>query len=59
MRDYFAAADALKAEPYVGKMAAVGASYGGYSVFYLAGIHQKRFDAFIAHAVSSMWSICI
>lgn len=50
MRDYFAAADALKAEPYVGKMAAVGASYGGYSVFYLAGIHQKRFDAFIAHA---------
>lgn len=50
MRDYFSAADELKKEPYVGKMAAVGASYGGYSVFYLAGIHQKRFDAFIAHA---------
>ena len=37
-------------EPYVGKMAAVGASYGGYSVYYLAGVHQKRFSAFIAHA---------
>ena len=50
MRDYLAAADALKAEPYIGKMAAVGASYGGYSIYYLAGIHQKRFSAFIAHA---------
>ncbi|MFA7034661.1 MAG: prolyl oligopeptidase family serine peptidase, partial [Bacteroidales bacterium] len=50
MKDYFSAADALKAEPYVGKMAAVGASYGGYSVYYLAGIHQGRFSAFIAHA---------
>lgn len=50
MRDYFSAADNLKAEPYVGKMAAVGASYGGYSVYYLAGIHQGRFSAFIAHA---------
>lgn len=50
MKDYFAAADALKAEKYVGKMAAVGASYGGYSVYYLAGIHKGRFSAFIAHA---------
>jgi len=50
MKDYFSAADELKAEPFVGKMAAVGASYGGYSVYYLAGIHQKRFSAFIAHA---------
>ena len=50
MRDYLAAADALKAEPYVGKMGAVGASYGGFSVYWLAGHHQKRFDAFIAHA---------
>ncbi|MBR0500737.1 MAG: S9 family peptidase [Bacteroidales bacterium] len=50
MKDYFAAADALKAEPYVGKMAAAGASYGGYSVYYLAGIHNGRFSAFIAHA---------
>ncbi|MBQ0025080.1 MAG: S9 family peptidase [Bacteroidales bacterium] len=50
MLDYLSAADAMKAEPYVGKMAAVGASYGGYSVYYLAGIHQNRFSAFIAHA---------
>ena len=49
MQDYFTAADALKAEPYVGKMAAIGASYGGYSVYNLAGIHQGRFSAFIAH----------
>ncbi|MBP5505701.1 MAG: S9 family peptidase [Bacteroidales bacterium] len=49
MQDYFTAADALLAEPYVGKMAAIGASYGGYSVYNLAGIHQKRFSAFIAH----------
>ena len=50
MKDYFSAADALKAEPYVSKMAAAGASYGGYSVYYLAGIHQGRFSAFVAHA---------
>ena len=49
MQDYFTAADALLAEPYVGKMAAIGASYGGYSVYNLAGIHQKRFSAFVAH----------
>ena len=49
MQDYFTAADALLAEPYVGKMAAIGASYGGYSVYYLAGTHQKRFSAFVAH----------
>ena len=50
MQDYLRAADVMLAEPYVGKMAAVGASYGGYSVYYLAGIHQGRFSAFIAHA---------
>lgn len=50
MRDYFSAADALKAEPYVGKMGAIGASYGGFSIYWLAGHHNKRFDAFIAHA---------
>jgi dipeptidyl aminopeptidase/acylaminoacyl peptidase len=31
------------------RMGAVGASYGGYSIFYLAGVHQGRFKAFIAH----------
>lgn len=50
MQDYLAAAKALKSEPYVGKMAACGASYGGYSVYNLCGIHGDVFDAFIAHA---------
>ena len=50
MQDYLAAAKELKAEPYVGKMAACGASYGGYSVYYLCGTHEDTFDAFIAHA---------
>ena len=50
MQDYLAAARELKAEPFVGKMAACGASYGGYSVYYLCGTHEDTFDAFIAHA---------
>ena len=50
MQDYLAAAKDVKAEPFVGKMAACGASYGGYSVYYLCGTHGDVFDAFIAHA---------
>lgn len=51
IEDYKSAARALKAEPYVGKMAACGASYGGYSVYYLAGHNEDElFDCFIAHA---------
>ena len=50
MQDYLAAAREIKAEPYVGKMAACGASYGGYSVYNLCGVHEGMFDAFIAHA---------
>ena len=52
IRDYLSAVDELKKEPYVDadRLGCVGASYGGYSVFYLAGVHQKRFKAFIAHA---------
>ena len=50
MQDYLCAARELKKEPYVGKMAACGASYGGYSVYYLCGTHEDTFDAFIAHA---------
>ncbi len=50
MQDYLAAAREIKSEPYVGKMAACGASYGGYSVYYLCGTHDNTFDAFIAHA---------
>ena len=50
MQDYLSAARMIKAEPYVGKLAACGASYGGYSVYYLAGIHGDTYDCFIAHA---------
>ena len=50
IQDYLCAAREIKAEPYVDKMAACGASYGGYSVFYLCGTHENTFDAFIAHA---------
>jgi dipeptidyl aminopeptidase/acylaminoacyl peptidase len=51
IRDYLSATDALKTEPYVDetRLGAVGASYGGYSVLFLAGNHQKRFKAFISH----------
>lgn len=51
MDDYLAATDSLALESYVDKdkMGAVGASYGGYSVYYLAGIHENRFKAFISH----------
>ncbi len=49
--DYLSAIDDVAKEPYVDKtrLGAVGASYGGYSVFYLAGIHQNRFKSFISH----------
>ena len=50
MQDYLAAARNVKAEPFVDKMAACGASYGGYSVYYLCGTHGDVFDAFVAHA---------
>lgn len=51
IQDYLSAVDAIKKEPFVdeNRIGSVGASYGGYSVFYLAGHHQKRFKAFIAH----------
>lgn len=50
MQDYLAAAKMIKAEPYISGVAACGASYGGYSVYYLAGIHKDMYDCFIAHA---------
>lgn len=50
MQDYLSAARELKSEPYVGKLAGCGASYGGFSVYYMAGIHGDVFDCFIAHA---------
>ena len=51
MKDYLSATDFAKTLPYVDKdrIGAVGASYGGYSVFMLAGIHENRFKTFIAH----------
>ena len=52
MKDYLAAIDdASNHLSYVDKdhLGAVGASFGGFSVYYLAGIHEKRFKAFIAH----------
>jgi Dipeptidyl aminopeptidases/acylaminoacyl-peptidases len=51
MKDYLSAIDAVAAEPYVDRerLGAVGASYGGYSVFQLAGIHEGRFKALISH----------
>ena len=51
MKDYLSAIDALAKEPYVdeNRLGCVGASYGGYSAFYLAGIHKGRFKSFIAH----------
>jgi len=52
MKDYLSAIDAVAKEPYVDKahLGCVGASYGGFSVYWLAGHHQKRFKAFIAHS---------
>ena len=51
MQDYLSAIDDIAKEPYVdnSRLGAVGASYGGYSVFYLAAIHENRFKTFISH----------
>lgn len=51
MQDYLDAIDDVAKEPYVDKdrLGAIGASYGGYSVFWLAGNHDGRFKTFISH----------
>ena len=51
MKDYLSAIDAMSKEPFVdrARLGCVGASYGGYSVFMLAGIHNNRFKTFISH----------
>jgi len=51
MKDYLSAIDELAKEPFIDseRLGAVGASYGGFSVFWLAGNHDGRFSAFIAH----------
>ncbi len=52
MRDYFAATDYIKSRDYVNadKVGAIGASYGGFSVYWLAGHNDGRFAALVAHA---------
>lgn len=51
MQDYLSAIDNLSQEKFVDRtrLGCVGPSYGGYSVFYLAGIHNNRFKTFISH----------
>jgi len=51
IQDYLSAIDDIATEPYVDKerLGCVGASYGGYSVYMLAGVHNGRFKTFIAH----------
>ncbi|MGN1240175.1 MAG: alpha/beta fold hydrolase, partial [Paludibacteraceae bacterium] len=51
MRDYLTAIDEICSEPYIDRehLGCVGASFGGFSVYWLAGHHDKRFKAFIAH----------
>ena len=52
MKDYLSAIDALSKEPFVDetRLGCTGASYGGFSVYWLAGNHDNRFKAFLAHA---------
>lgn len=51
IQDYLSAIDDMSKEAYVDsdRLGAVGASYGGYSVFMLAGVHENRFKTFISH----------
>ncbi|MBQ8672618.1 MAG: S9 family peptidase [Bacteroides sp.] len=51
MKDYFTAIDEMAKEPFVDqeRLGCVGASFGGFSVYWIAGHHDKRFKAFIAH----------
>ena len=52
MKDYLSAVDYVKQRPYVDAdhIGATGASYGGFSVYWLAGHHDNRFAALFAHA---------
>ena len=52
MKDYLTAVDYMKEKPYVDgdHIGATGASYGGFSVYWLAGNHEGRFKALLAHA---------
>ena len=52
MKDYFSAVDYMAEKPFIDKehIGATGASYGGFSVYWLAGHHNNRFAALFAHA---------
>jgi len=50
MQDYLTAGRYIKSQPYVSKLACVGASYGGYSAYMLEGLHGDLYDCFVAHA---------
>ncbi len=50
MQDYMTAGRWIKSQPWCGKLAGVGASYGGFSVYNLMGLHGELYDCFIAHA---------
>ncbi len=58
MKDYLSAIDAMTKEPFVDetKLGCTGASYGGFSVYWLAGNHNKRFKAFLLMPVYSIQS---
>ena len=51
MQDYLSAIDDISEETYVDKdrLGCIGASYGGYSVFFLAAFHENRFKTFVSH----------
>jgi len=51
IQDYLSAIDDISKEAYVDKdrLGCIGASYGGYSVFYLAAFHENRFNTFVSH----------
>ncbi len=51
MKDYLVAIDSVSRDPWINKdkLGAIGASYGGFSVYWLAGHHQGRFKALVAH----------
>ena len=52
MQDLLSAIDDVAAEPYVdeSRLGAIGASFGGYTVYWLAGNHEGRFSTLVAHA---------
>ncbi len=51
MKDLLSSIDEVSKEAWVDRehLGAIGASYGGQTIFWLAGNHHKRFKAFIAH----------